>query len=219
MEDSINKDIIDKLSRIEVLMHRFLAYKFKNMNSYANPHKGQGRVLSILKLQPEIPQKQLGYLLGMRNQSLGELLTKLEKSGYVERTPSEADRRAMIVKLTEEGKKAAEAITETEEDSSLLEEFSDEDLEQFDHFLTMVIAKLEQKVGDEVHQDFHGFNDPRFAEMHARFHGYHFEHGGRQDGAENENRGRPFGREGRGERRGVADFFKSSKPKENTDQQ
>lgn len=42
----------------------------------------------------------LSYLLGIRQQSLN----KLEKSGYVERRPSEADRRVMVVHLTEKGK-------------------------------------------------------------------------------------------------------------------
>ncbi len=43
----------------------------------------------------------LSYLLGIRQQSLNEPLNKLEKSGYVERRPSEEDRRVMVVHLTE----------------------------------------------------------------------------------------------------------------------
>ena len=44
----------------------------------------------------------------MRPQSLGELLSKLEKNGYILRTPSETDRRVMNIKLTDEGIKATE---------------------------------------------------------------------------------------------------------------
>ncbi len=50
-------------------------------NKDINPYKGQGRVLALLKMQPEIMQKELGYLLDISTQALAELLNKLEKKG------------------------------------------------------------------------------------------------------------------------------------------
>ena len=58
----------------------------------------------MLKLKPEISQKELSDLLDMRPQSLGELLGKLERNGYITRTPSERDQRVLIIRLTDAGK-------------------------------------------------------------------------------------------------------------------
>ena len=105
-----NKELMKKIFRFQALMQRYMSQKIKKHGSFRSPHQGQGRVLGILKMQPEISQKELAYLLGIRSQSLGELLKKLEANGLVERTPSEKDRRIMMVKVTEEGKKAAEEV-------------------------------------------------------------------------------------------------------------
>ena len=57
----------------------------------------------------------MAYLLGIKQQSLNELLKKLEKSGYVKRKPSKEDKRVMIVCLTEEGKKVKQKEEEYKE--------------------------------------------------------------------------------------------------------
>lgn len=46
---------------------------------------------AILRIQPEIKIKDLSYLLGIRQQSLRELLNKLEKSTYIKRKTSEEE--------------------------------------------------------------------------------------------------------------------------------
>jgi len=185
------KDVVEKLSRIEVLMRRYAAFRFKNSAIHVDPHKGQGRVLSILKMQPEIAQKQLGYLLGMRNQSLGELLTKLEKNGYIERYPSNEDRRAMMVKLTPAGTEAADEITETHDDSEIVDCLSEKEQDQLCEYLDRMISVLEERVA-LIESNEHNFDSSRergfndlfpdfFDQAHARFH----------------ERDRSFGKEGR----------------------
>ncbi len=66
--------------------------------------RGQGRVIALLQIKKEIPTRDLGFILGIRQQSLNELLLKLESRGYVVRKPSEEDHRIMVVHLTEAGK-------------------------------------------------------------------------------------------------------------------
>ncbi len=83
-----------------------------------SPHRGQGRVLMLLKLKPRTTQKELSFLLDMRPQSLGELLGKMEKNGLVVRKPSEWDRRVMEVELTEKGIKQAEHVEKMSERST-----------------------------------------------------------------------------------------------------
>lgn len=69
---------------------------------------GQGRVLALLALREPLGQKDLAYLLGVRPQSLSELLGKLEHAGLVSRERDENDRRSTLVSLTAEGRGAAE---------------------------------------------------------------------------------------------------------------
>lgn len=104
---NLNQMLLEKFLRFEDLIHRYQSFHVRNYGPLGNPHRGQGRVLSLIAMKPEITQKELGYLLDMRNQSLGELLNKLEQKGFIVREPSNEDRRTMVIRLTEEGKEAA----------------------------------------------------------------------------------------------------------------
>lgn len=68
-----------------------------------DPRQGQGRILSALRRMHSISQKELGFILDIRPQSLGELLHKLELNEYIVRRRSPRDKRALIVELTEKG--------------------------------------------------------------------------------------------------------------------
>lgn len=65
--------------------------------------RGQGRVLALLDERDEMRQRDMCIELGIRPQSLGEILVKLEKAGYVARRTSETDRRIQLVRITEAG--------------------------------------------------------------------------------------------------------------------
>ncbi len=69
--------------------------------------QGQGRVLRLLSLHSPIAQKDLAYLLGIRSQSLSELLGKLEEADLVRRHPHPDDRRTTVVELTDTGRAAS----------------------------------------------------------------------------------------------------------------
>jgi len=71
---------------------------------------GQVRALSLIAMQEGITQKDLAFLLGIRPQSAGEMLTKLEACGLIERRKSEADARAIQLYLTEDGRVHAQEI-------------------------------------------------------------------------------------------------------------
>ena len=71
---------------------------------------GRGRVLVALSMQDNMTQKDLAFILGIRPQSLSELVGKLEADGFVTRTRSEADKRAVTVSLTDAGKAKAAKI-------------------------------------------------------------------------------------------------------------
>ena len=83
-----------------------------------NIHSGQGRILTLLKLKPQIRQK-IWHKFSICGLNLGELLEKLEKGGYIVREPLEKDQRVMMISLTEAGKELAER-SEQQEDADLL---------------------------------------------------------------------------------------------------
>lgn len=138
----------EKLSTLQWLMKRRQMFSQAESGRFADSTRGQGRILAMLKIQPEIATKDLAYLLGIRQQSLNELLKKLEKNSYVERRPSEKDRRVMVVHLTEKGKEAQEPEENYQEFLGCL---SPEELQQFGEYLDRIIAafRMEGRSEDE----------------------------------------------------------------------
>ena len=85
------------------LMRRYNTIWYGKNFGGLDPRQGQGRILSALRRKKSVSQKELGVLLDIRPQSLGELLQKLENNGFVERHRSTSDKRALLVELTEKG--------------------------------------------------------------------------------------------------------------------
>ncbi|MDF2541589.1 MAG: transcriptional regulator, MarR family [Herbinix sp.] len=156
-------DLIEQFTRVEWLFHRYHQKNHMHFGPMGDPRKGQGRVLAILKMKPEISQKDLSYLLDMRPQSLGELLTKLEKNGYITRTPSDTDRRVMIIKLTKEGEEASNATGQEFSFDKLFECLSEEEQRNLSVYLGRIIETIEAQLGDDpIAPDF----DPRVRGNH-----------------------------------------------------
>ncbi len=150
MEEHFDFDgLTERFLRIEMLIKRRHVARLKAHGPFGNPMRGQGRVLSILKMQPTIGQKQLSYLLDMRQQSLSELLAKLEKSGFIERAPSEDDRRAAIITLTDKGRAATDgAETPAAERAGVFDALTDDERALLAPLLDKVIAALEAEIGE-----------------------------------------------------------------------
>jgi DNA-binding MarR family transcriptional regulator len=148
--NEIKTTIVEQLQQLQMLMHRTSFHSFMRGGKVHSPHRGQGRVLAILMMKPEISQRELTYLLGMSKQSLTELLVKLEKSGYITREPSQEDKRVMTVRLTEAGMKAAEDIDDDRpETEKILDSLNDEELAAFSDYLGRIIKRYEQLFPDE----------------------------------------------------------------------
>ncbi len=153
-------DLYEQFSRLEWLVRRCQLHNLREFGPMANPHKGQGRILALLKLKPEISQKELSTILDIRSQSLGELLAKLERSGFITRTPSDEDRRVMEIRLTEEGKKAANQSGQDSEKDMIFGCLKDEEQDILAGLFERIINDLEEKFGEDdfgFHKrDFHG---------------------------------------------------------------
>lgn len=163
------RDLLEKLNRLETLLHRYQGYRCRTGGPFANPLRGQGRVLSILKMMSKISQKELAYLLDMRQQSLSELLQKLERSGLITRIPSEEDKRVYVITLTERGKKLSDHMGDMENGADdVFDCLSKEEQEKLREFLDRLADSLDRKMKAESRDE-----DP----MEGRGFGGNWRHG------------------------------------------
>ena len=93
----------ERFRRLQHLMRRNRMTAHRD-GPFADITRGRGRVLAALRMQSPIPTRDLAFLLDIRQQSLNELLKKLQTDGLIERRPSQEDRRVMVVHLTEAGR-------------------------------------------------------------------------------------------------------------------
>ena len=109
--------------------------------------RGQERVLTMVSMKEGINQKDLAFLLGIRPQTLGEMLQKLEHRGLIERKKSEADGRAIEVSLTEEGRSRAAEIAERRAlaAADIFAVLSEEEKEQLAAILDKLGAELDAR--------------------------------------------------------------------------
>ena len=154
--NELKSTIIEQLQQLQMLMHRTTVASFTGNGRGRNPLRGQGRVLAMLKIKPEISQRDLTYLLGMSKQSIAELLLKLEKNEFITRHPSENDKRVMIIELTEKGEKAAGSFDDSVPDSAvILDCLEKEELGRFSDYLGRIIKRCEEQFPNEDFEQRH----------------------------------------------------------------
>lgn len=172
MENQMNEQFMKLQHDLRRYYHRQMA-----KNQGYGPHRGQGRVLTLLKMNPEISQKDLTFVLGMRPQSVGELLQKLEDKDLITRDASEQDRRVMIIRLTDLGMEEAEKISETTDvGEELFADFSDDEKIEWARLVEKLSETLKNELGEDDSEEFFGggreFDGPRPPHEHGP-HGPH----------------------------------------------
>ncbi len=150
MMNETNTELYEKLSRLHRLMHKQNMRGHMEYGPMADPTRGQGRILAILKMQDGVSTKDLSYLLGIRVSSLNELLAKMEKSGYITREASEADKRIMLVNLTEKGRAEPQ---QARDPGDILACLTPEEQTALGEYLDRIIAALEADIGDAADDD------------------------------------------------------------------
>lgn len=73
--------------------------------------RGQGKILRILSAQGDMSQKDLQDTLGIQPGSMSEIAAKLENKGYLVRVRDEADKRKILLSITDQGRQAWPATT------------------------------------------------------------------------------------------------------------
>lgn len=94
-----------------------------------NRSGGRSGTLSALLKTGPVSQRELAEVMNVRAATLSEQIARLDRAGLVERTPSEKDRRSVIVSLSEEGKKKARRCSRerTKYNEQLFSVLSDDD--------------------------------------------------------------------------------------------
>lgn len=111
----------------------------------ANPITGQGRVLSVLAESGDMPQRAMSSRLGITPQSLGEMLFKLERAGYITREATGTGAHTLSVSITDAGRERVDKHG----DVNYFDDFSDEEIQQFADFVNRAIEDLNRK-GEEL---------------------------------------------------------------------
>ncbi len=106
----------------------------------AGPGIAQKRILELLKDQENLSQRDLLHRLGIRPGSLSELLWKLEGRGWIARVQDESDKRRNLIRLTDEGRAAAEKNAALDDPFSVL---TDEEQETLRALLKKVLDQGE----------------------------------------------------------------------------
>lgn len=164
------KDLLEQFMKIHWLFMRNHHHHHGDvgLGRMKNPYRGQGRVLKLLKIKPEITQKELSELLDIRPQSLGDLLKKLEQNGYITRTLSENDKRAMIIKLTEKGEHEEIGDEKQFGFDSMFKCLSDEEQSTLSEYLGRIIDNWSDNDELDSKFDFHDFHHHHHHHQHHR---------------------------------------------------
>ncbi|VDG20199.1 MarR family winged helix-turn-helix transcriptional regulator [Lactiplantibacillus mudanjiangensis] len=131
------------------------------MDGMRNNGRGQMRLLQLLSQSPDgLTNAEIAELLDIRPSSVSATISRLEDAELVERIPSERDKRAVIVRLSENGQKLFANHDDKVDDltDKLFSGLTDEDKADLQRLLT----KLSHSVADLDLRDFM----PRGGEMH-----------------------------------------------------
>ena len=143
----MNNDLYEKLTKLQWLLHIQQMDSYRRGGHLADTTRGQGRILAALQMRDGISTKDLSYLLGLAVSSLNEFLSKLERSGYITREPSEQDKRVMLVRLTEKGKSQQNQPEENMDLGGIFACLSGDEQAALGTFLDKVIDALGEKLG------------------------------------------------------------------------
>ncbi|MGY5854686.1 MAG: MarR family winged helix-turn-helix transcriptional regulator [Candidatus Thorarchaeota archaeon] len=130
------------ITKIHHLAGRIFSKKLKEFDIQINP--GQGRILFALWRGDGISINDLAGRTALGKSTLTDMLDRLEESGYLQRTPSQKDRRKTLITLTE---KTARLHQKYNDVSILMSEvfydgFSSGEISEFEEYLRRLLDNL-----------------------------------------------------------------------------
>lgn len=117
------------------------------INNEAIYNAEQGKILSALWDEKPLTSSELTYVTGLAKSSLSLALKGLDKKGLILSYPSEKDKRIRYYDLTKLGSSqqaVGDKISKNLNDT-FYNDFSNEEIEQFESYLERVLSNLESK--------------------------------------------------------------------------
>ncbi|WP_289136596.1 MarR family winged helix-turn-helix transcriptional regulator [uncultured Brevibacillus sp.] len=135
MSDMSRASKIEELDRVFVEMARFFISHWLEEEEQISPK--QFILLRVLHQKGRSTVSELATILKQSNSATTIALNRLVKAGYVDRVRDEEDRRVVWVNLSQKGLPLLEDLLCQRRAliGKLMENLSDDELEQFTHFL------------------------------------------------------------------------------------
>jgi len=156
----INEKIFEEMMRTFIFMRHSMNTHHPRFED-GGLQRGQGKILKILAEKQEMPQRELVDILDIKPSSLSELLSKLEKKGYIKK---EQNGRSFDICITKKGKDFVEKMTD-ETDDDLAEYFigiNEEEKQQLFEILQKLNRELEENLSKSGVHRHHGPFSHRF---------------------------------------------------------
>ncbi|NQV17143.1 MAG: MarR family transcriptional regulator [Armatimonadetes bacterium] len=102
----------------------------------------------IHKVNRPLTMKEIAEMYDISNSKVTRVLDNLERMGFVERQPSQIDRRSCIANITEEGKKMAEdtQYNLNQLQKAVLKKIPEHDIQKTYNYMKLFIDAYEQTI-------------------------------------------------------------------------
>lgn len=109
MSNSVMAEIVDRYERATYMINRRLSSKIREgLPNDITPE--QMFILRYLKHNTFVSSSELADLLCVEKSTISSIINRMVNKGYVERVPSQEDRRVVYLQLTEDGKQQYEGM-------------------------------------------------------------------------------------------------------------
>ena len=110
--------------------------------------RSQENILSILYQYENISQKELQNILEIESGSLSEILSKLEKNGFIIKYKDDQDKRKFIIQLTDQGNN--KILHKKSNDEDMFDMLTIQEKEEFLFLLDKILVAWKQR-----HEKYH----------------------------------------------------------------
>lgn len=139
MKETLHQTV-HKMCRVTLLHRYHISTALKHIEIY----RGQPEILEYLVHHGDCPQIEIAKEFGVSPASIATSIKRMSKSGLIERTVDEENRRANKIRITEKGRLILEKGRKECDrvDEKMFSGFSDEEIEQFSFLLSKLADNL-----------------------------------------------------------------------------
>ncbi|MCI2105287.1 MAG: MarR family transcriptional regulator [Intestinimonas sp.] len=134
-----NQEMDGLISDVSFVVHDLTRTAFAKIDEYLREFglvRTHASILRLLKISSEMSMTDLSDKLQVTKQNITQLIDKLEKLGYVERSRASNDRRIILIRLSSAG-----------------EEFVDNYVKKFYNYFSKLFSKLEPEDLNQFQSD------------------------------------------------------------------